>query len=50
MRIKKDDIVLVRTGNSSGQRGRVLSVDHAKRKIVVEGGPQKASLTTPDRG
>lgn len=37
MRIKKDDIVLVKTGNNSGTRGRVLSVDHAKGKIVVEG-------------
>ena len=37
MRIKKGDIVLVRTGNSGGTRGRVLAVDHAKGKLVVEG-------------
>jgi len=37
MRIKKDDIVLVRTGNSAGSQGRVLTVDHKARKIVVEG-------------
>ena len=37
MRIKKDDIVLVRSGNASGTQGRVLTVDHAKQKIIVEG-------------
>lgn len=37
MRIKKDDTVLVRTGNSAGKQGRVLTVDHQARKIVVEG-------------
>ena len=37
MRIKKDDIVLVRSGNAAGSQGRVLTVDHTKRKIIVEG-------------
>ena len=37
MRIKKDDIVLVRSGNSRGTQGRVLTVDHQAKKIVVEG-------------
>jgi large subunit ribosomal protein L24 len=37
MRIKKDDIVKVIAGNSNGVQGRVLSVDHKRRKLVVEG-------------
>jgi large subunit ribosomal protein L24 len=37
MHIKVDDIVMVITGNSRGERGKVLSVDHAAGKVVVEG-------------
>ena len=37
MRIKRDDIVEVRAGDDAGERGRVLRVDHASRKLVVEG-------------
>jgi large subunit ribosomal protein L24 len=36
MHIKKDDIVEVLTGEDKGKRGRVLSVDHEKNKVLVE--------------
>ena len=37
MRIKVDDIVEVITGDDKGARGKVLKVDHANRKVIVEG-------------
>ncbi len=37
MRIKKGDTVFIRTGQSKGKTGRVLYVEEAKNKIVVEG-------------
>jgi large subunit ribosomal protein L24 len=35
--IRKDDIVEIITGDDKGKRGRVLSVDRTKGKLVVEG-------------
>jgi large subunit ribosomal protein L24 len=35
--IKKDDTVEVLTGDDKGKRGRVLSVDREKGKLIVEG-------------
>ncbi len=37
MLIRKDDIVEVVAGDDKGKRGRVLSVDAKKKKVVVEG-------------
>ena len=37
MRIKVDDSVMVIAGNSRGTQGRVLKVDRAAGKVVVEG-------------
>ncbi len=37
MLIKVDDVVEVVTGDDRGVRGRVLSVDGAARKVIVEG-------------
>ena len=37
MRIRKNDVVEVITGVDRGTRGRVLSVDRTKEKVVVEG-------------
>lgn len=34
--IKKNDTVLVITGDEKGKRGRVLSVEKAKNRILVE--------------
>ena len=36
-KIKKDDVVIVITGKDKGKNGKVLSVDHAAHKILVEG-------------
>jgi large subunit ribosomal protein L24 len=35
--IRKNDIVVVMAGDHRGSRGKVLRVDHAKGKVVVEG-------------
>jgi large subunit ribosomal protein L24 len=36
MHIKKDDMVEVLTGEDKGKRGRVLKVDRANNKVLVE--------------
>lgn len=36
MKVKVDDLVRVIAGNDRGQEGKVLKVDHKKRKVVVE--------------
>ncbi|HOE05743.1 MAG TPA: 50S ribosomal protein L24 [Bacteroidales bacterium] len=35
--VKKGDTVVVIAGESKGQQGRVLSVDHVKERAIVEG-------------
>lgn len=37
MYIRKDDTVVVMAGDDKGKRGRVLSVNYKKGKLVVEG-------------
>lgn len=37
LRIKKDDMVRVITGNDKGKEGKVLSVDPEKQRLVVDG-------------
>lgn len=37
LHIKKDDLVKVIAGDHKGQEGRVLSVDRAKNRVIVEG-------------
>jgi large subunit ribosomal protein L24 len=37
MHVRKDDTVEVITGDDTGTRGKVLLVDHAAGKVVVEG-------------
>jgi large subunit ribosomal protein L24 len=37
MQIRVDDMVVVIAGDDAGVRGKVLSVDHEKNKVVVEG-------------
>jgi large subunit ribosomal protein L24 len=34
--IKKEDTVLVISGREKGKRGRVLSIDRTKKKVLVE--------------
>ena len=35
--IKKDDKVIVISGNEKGKEGKVLSVDHENGRVIVEG-------------
>ena len=37
MHVKVNDIVVVMAGDDRGQRGKVLAVDHANGKVLVEG-------------
>ena len=37
LHIKKGDTVYVNAGNSKGQQGKVLKVDAAKQRAIVEG-------------
>jgi large subunit ribosomal protein L24 len=37
MHVKKDDLVIILSGNDRGKRGKVLSVDSKARRVVVEG-------------
>jgi large subunit ribosomal protein L24 len=35
--VKKGDVVQITTGKDAGKRGKILSVDTAKGRVVVEG-------------
>ena len=37
MHVKKNDMVVVLNGNARGKRGKILSVDPGKGRVVVEG-------------
>ncbi len=37
MKIKKEDNVVILTGNDKGKKGRVLDVNTAKNRVLVEG-------------
>jgi large subunit ribosomal protein L24 len=46
--IKKGDTVMVITGESKGQKGRVLEVDRNKDKAIVEGVNMVSKHTKPN--
>jgi large subunit ribosomal protein L24 len=48
LHIKKGDTVMVITGNSKGQQGKVLKVDTAKNKAIVEGINMVSKHTKPN--
>ncbi len=48
LHIKKGDTVIVITGESKGQKGRVLEVDREKNKAIVEGVNMVARHTKPN--
>jgi large subunit ribosomal protein L24 len=48
LHIKKGDTVMVITGNSKGQQGKVLKVDIAKSKAIVEGINMVSKHTKPN--
>ncbi|MBN1109013.1 MAG: 50S ribosomal protein L24 [Bacteroidales bacterium] len=48
MNIKKGDTVMVITGESKGQKGRVLTVDRDKERAIVEGVNLVSKHTKPN--
>ena len=46
--IKKGDTVMVITGESKGQKGRVLEVDREKNRAIVEGVNMVSKHTKPN--
>ena len=47
-RIKKGDTVYVNAGNDKGKTGKVLSVDPAKDRVIVEGVNMVSKHTKPN--
>ena len=47
-RIKKGDTVYVNAGNDKGKTGKVLSVDTAKQRVIVEGVNMVSKHTKPN--
>ena len=48
LHIKKGDNVMVITGESKGQQGKVLMIEFAKRKAIVEGVNLVSKHTKPN--
>jgi large subunit ribosomal protein L24 len=48
LHIKKGDTVMVITGESKGQKGRVLEVDRKKDRAIVEGVNMVSKHTKPN--
>ncbi len=46
--IKKGDLVLVNSGESKGQQGRVLEVQYTKNRAIVEGVNMVSKSTKPN--
>lgn len=49
VKIKKDDIVMVITGDDKGKTGRVLDVNHKKMTVLVEGVNQHVKHQRPNQ-
>lgn len=47
LHIKKDDTVLVIAGSSKGKQGKVLTIDRAKNRAIVEGVNKVKKNTKP---
>jgi large subunit ribosomal protein L24 len=48
LHIKKGDTVIVITGESKGQKGRVLEIDRTKERAIVEGINMVSKHTKPN--
>ena len=48
LHIKKGDTVIVITGESKGQKGRILEIDRAKNRALVEGINMVSKHTKPN--
>ncbi len=49
MEFKKNDQVLVISGNDKGTRGRILRVDRVKNRVIVEGVNVRKRRTRPSQ-
>lgn len=49
MHVKKGDIVTIISGKDAGKRGKVLSVDRQKARVIVEGANIVKRHTRPTR-
>jgi large subunit ribosomal protein L24 len=50
MHVKTGDVVQIITGKDSGKRGKILSVDTAKGRVVVEGANTVKKHLKPTQG
>ena len=48
--IRRNDTVAINTGKDSGKRGRVLKIDPAKNRLIVEGVNMIKRHTKPNPG
>ena len=48
LHVKKDDTVLIISGDDKGQQGKVLKVDAAKQRAIVEGVNMCKKATKPN--
>ena len=48
LHIRKGDTVMVITGESKGQKGRILEVDRVKDRVIVEGVNMVSKHTKPN--
>ena len=48
LHLKKGDTVMVITGESKGQKGRILEVDRSKERAIVEGVNMVSKHTKPN--
>jgi len=49
VRLKKDDFVVVITGASKGEKGKILAVDRKKGRVIVEKVNVKKKHVRPDQ-
>ncbi|MCD6066725.1 MAG: ribosomal protein [Bacteroidetes bacterium] len=48
LKLKKDDLVMVISGNAKGQEGKIVSIDLKKLRAVVEGVNMISKHTKPN--
>ena len=48
LKIKKDDVVIVLTGNSKGTKGKVIKVFPSENRAIVEGVNMSSKHTKPN--
>jgi large subunit ribosomal protein L24 len=48
LKLKKDDLVMVISGNAKGQEGKIVSIDLQKSRAIVEGVNMISKHTKPN--